>query len=100
MLFLLHVQIRRSPLLKRNKFSNNTCPIYPLSAHTFPLIFQENCSISKIFYHPHLQVKHKIQNFTFIIETQIIANSRKEYRPSNTTSHLICDHSCDNKKLP
>ena len=40
----------------RKRFSNKARPIYPLSAHSFPIMFSKNLPCFKVHNHPYFQV--------------------------------------------
>ena len=72
--FILFLTLVTSCIPSRNRFSNSTCPIYPLSAHNFPLIFLRNLpcfngSRSSTF--PGVNMKLRISPLSLIIRCSL-----------------------------
>ena len=81
--FILFFTLVISCMPPRKRVSNNACPIYPLSAPSFPFIFSKHrpCFNGS----PVICIsrsEHKIEDFTFIIDYQMQFETEK---PSHRT---------------
>ena len=72
--FILFLTLVTSCMPFRKRFSNRACPIYPLSAHSFPLMFSRNLpcfngSRSSTF--PGVNMKLRISPLSLIIRCNL-----------------------------
>lgn len=79
--FMLFFTFVISCMPLRNRFSNNVCLIYPLSAHSLPLMLFRNLPCLKWFLVTHVPGhKHEIQDFAFAIDNQMQFEPEKPAR--------------------
>ena len=72
--FILFLTLVTSCIPLRERFSNRACSMYPLSTHSFPLMFSKNllcfnCSRSSTF--PDVNKKSRISHLSLIIRCNL-----------------------------